>query len=457
MKYACLCIAVLFLSCQKSSLESGKPEGWAKESHSNDVPPNYPQVLPDAEVKTVTIYLGSDKWAAISKDMLGRTARNFGSSTPVAGITPPPGNGGLDAVPGDPIWVESVISQNEKKWKHVAFRLKGNASLAGSWQSGIYKLPFKLKFDEYEDTYPEINNQRFYGFKELSFSPCYGDYTFMKDKLVAELFREGGVPAAKSAFYKVYIDFGQGVKYCGVYNAIEVIDDTMIKDQFNLSNANVYKPESDLTKFDINLFEKQTNKTAADYTDITGFVSVLNSSLRTSNPAKWKSDLEAVFDVDHFLRYLAINNTIANWDSYGVLRHNYYMVNRQGKMTWIPYDLNLSMQLQGGLNNSRFALSFEMKEVTAAWPLIRFLIDQPDYYEKYKGYVKKFSEEVYIPTKINTKIDQYYTLIKPFVNGVEPEQPKYSHLPNSAKFEESIQSMKAFITTRKTVVTNFVN
>jgi hypothetical protein len=247
------------------------------------------------------------------------------------------------------------------------------------------------------------------------------------------------------------------MKYCGVYNTIEVIDDTMIQDQFNLKNANVYKPESDLTKFDINLFEKQTNKTAADYSDITGLVSVLNSSLRTSDPTKWKKDLEAVFDVDHFLRYLAINNTIANWDSYGVLRHNYYMVNNQGKMTWIPYDLNLSMQLQGGSNNSRFALSFEMKEVTAAWPLIRFLIDQPDYYEKYRAYVKKFSEEIYLPNKINAKIDRYYTLIKPFVNGTEPEQPKYSHLPNAAKFDESIQSMKAFITTRKTVVTNFIN
>ena len=38
-----------------------------------------------------------------------------------------------------------------------------------------YKLPFKLDFDEFEDTYPEIDDQRFYGFKQLSFSSNCSD------------------------------------------------------------------------------------------------------------------------------------------------------------------------------------------------------------------------------------------------------------------------------------------
>lgn len=33
---------------------------------------------------------------------------------------------------------------------------------------GDSKLPLKLDFDEFEDDYPEIENQRFYGFKQLS-------------------------------------------------------------------------------------------------------------------------------------------------------------------------------------------------------------------------------------------------------------------------------------------------
>lgn len=431
-------------------------EGWSKESHTNDVAPNYGQVVPESEVRSVTIHLGKTNWANISYDMLNRTARYFGSRTAVVGITPPAGNGSLDAVPGDPIWVDATIEQANKKWVHVGFRLKGNASLSSSWQSGIYKLPFKLKFDEYEDKFKDTENQRFFGFKELSFAPCFGDNTFMKDKLVGELFREGGIPTAKSAFYKVYIDFGKGIKYCGVYNMIEVIDDTFIEDQYSSKNANVYKPETDLLTFHTNLFEKQNNKTTPDYSDAKGFIETLNSPKRLTDVQNWKEELESKFNVDHFLRYLAINNTIANWDSYGVLKHNYYLVNKKNRFHWVPYDLNLSMQLQGGLNNSRFALSFEMKEITSAWPLIRYIIDQPDYYARYKMYVKEFATNVYIPLKIEAKIDKYYALIKPFVNGTEPEQPFHTHLSSPANFENSIASMKAFIRTRTVTVGEFI-
>jgi spore coat protein H len=464
-KIICFFLIIGFFSCKKDSTITvqeppseipNKAEGWSKESHSNDVPPDYGQVIPDAEVRSITIHVGKTNWANISYDMLQRTARYFGNRTPVVGITPPAGNGSLDAVPGDPIWVDATIEQGKKKWIHVGFRLKGNASLSGSWQSGIYKLPFKLKFDEYEDKFTDTKDQRFFGFKELSFAPCFGDNTFMKDKLVGELFREGGIPTAKSAFYKVYIDFGQGVKYCGVYNMIEVIDDTFIDNQYGSNNYNVYKPETDLLTFQTNLYEKQNNKTAADYSDVIALVNALNSPLRLTNTQKWLEELEARCNVDHFLKYLAINNTIANWDSYGVLKHNYYFVTKKNRIHWVPYDLNLSMQLQGGLNNSRFALSFEMKEITAAWPLIRYLIDQPDYYARYKYFVKEFATNVYIPNKIDEKIDKYTLLIKPFVNGIEPEQPFYSHLGAPQNFENSIAGMKSFIRSRKVAVEEFV-
>jgi len=33
-----------------------------------------------------------------------------------------------------------------------------------------HKYPFRLNFDKFEDDYPEIDNQRFYGFDELIFN-----------------------------------------------------------------------------------------------------------------------------------------------------------------------------------------------------------------------------------------------------------------------------------------------
>lgn len=42
-----------------------------------------------------------------------------------------------------------------------------------------------------------------------------------------------------------------------------------------------------------------------------------------------------MFDVDGFLRYLAVNGIIQNWDTYGRMVHNYFLYNapETGKLT----------------------------------------------------------------------------------------------------------------------------
>ncbi|MDP1813034.1 MAG: CotH kinase family protein, partial [Leadbetterella sp.] len=334
--------------------------------------PDYSWVFPEEEIRIIRIKIGVENWEKIQRDMEMRIARKFGSQTAIPGVTPLKASV-LDVVPGDPIYVKAEVTQGDFTWKNVGFRLKGNASLNSSWRSGIYKLPFKIQFDEFEDQHKEIKNQRFFGFRELSFSPSFGDNTFMKEKLLTSLFRKNGVLACKVANYKVYIDFGQGSKYCGVYQVIESVVEHLVNNQIGKEVGNVYKPESSFQSFNVAEFEKQNNKTLADYEDVKQFVSVLNSNQRLSNKAQWKKDLELIFDVKSFLRYLAVNNTVGNWDGYGQITHNYFLLNVDQKLNYLPYDMNLSFQMKGG--NNRTALTFEMKEVANQWPIIRYLID----------------------------------------------------------------------------------
>lgn len=417
--------------------------------------PDYTWVLPEEAIRSITINVGQENWAKIQKDMEWRTARKFGSATTIPGVTPPAGNGGLDAVPGDPIFVQAEVKQSENTWSNVGFRLKGNASLNGSWRSGIYKLPFKLKFDEWEDQYPDIKNQRFYGFKELSFAPSYADDSFLKEKLLTKLFRDNGVMACKIAYYKVYIDFGQGVKYCGIYQAIETVEEHMVEGQTGKKVGNVYKPESNLLQFVTTQIEKQNNQELADYTDIRKLISVLNSPTRINNYPDWKKELEAVFDVKEFLRYLAINNTVGNWDSYGVLAHNYFLVNTDGVMHWVPYDLNLSFQLRGGSNNSRFALSMDMKEVTNQWPLVRYIVDDPEYFAYYKSAVKEFIQKHFNPTTMGAYIQKHKTILQPNFTGTGVEAPPYSHLRSPQNFEVALTALEKYINERYQVALAF--
>lgn len=416
--------------------------------------PDYSWVFPDEQIRTITVNVGQENWVKIQNDMEWRTARKFGSSTTIPGVTPPVG-AALDAVYGDPIFVQAEIKQGGNTWTKVGFRLKGNASLNGSWRSGIYKLPFKLKFDEWEDQYPDIKNQRFYGFKELSFAPSYGDDSFLREKLLTQLFRNNDVMACKVAYYKVYIDFGKGSKYCGIYQAIETVEEHMVEVQTGKKVGNVYKPESNMQQFLTGQFEKQNNQTVADYTDVKQLITILNSPLRVRDSAQWKKDLEAVFDVKEFLRYLAVNNTVGNWDSYGVLTHNYFLANTDGVLHWIPYDLNLSFQMRGGSNNSRFALSMDMKEVSNQWPLIRYIVDDSEYFAYYKSAVKEFIRKDFNPAMMGAYIQKHKAILQPNFTGTGVEAPPYSHLQNPNNFETAITALEKYINERYQVALAF--
>lgn len=514
VKYFLLAGCVFLYACKvKEDVDPDETGGsnlaltpdWTEATHSKNADPNYDVVFPQDKVNTLEITMTTTDWENIQADMLTKAGFAFGSGAGtstmpggggqaggggtiptdstftgggVPGGTPPTGGGAagggaaagggnagggaLDIISGDPIYVATSVKFNGKEWYHVGFRLKGNSSLSGAWREGIYKLPFKLNFDEFEDDYPEIKNQRFYGFKEFSMSPGYDDNSLMRDKLASDLFRNAGVPAAKTAFYKIYINFGSGLKYCGVYTMVEVIDDTMVENQFGEDNGNIYKPESTFQSFTQSEFEKKNNETEANWSDVQSIITYLNASTRTSNATQWRSNLESVFNVDHFVKVQAVNNVIVNWDAYGSMAHNYYLYNHSSKkMMWIPWDFNLSMtassnSTQVGGGASMRGVSLSMSEVTSSWPLLRYIADDATYYTKYKSYVKEFTENQFTVDKVNAMIDKNYNLIAPYVIGTEPEQKGYTYLSSSSDFTNAITALKAHIVTRNAAVKDFL-
>ncbi len=424
---------------------------WTDASHGQ-VTPNYAVAFPQAAVNTIEITLTTTQWASVRADMTTLYGYDFGARRGAGGAFPS----------DDPDYIAVPVKYNGKTWKKVGFRLKGNSTLTSAWGDGNYKLPFRLKIDEWEDTYPAIKNQRFYGFQELSFSPGRSDPSLIREKSTADILRLGGVPAAQTAFYRVSIDFGQGLRYCGVYTAVEVIDDTMVKDQFGEDKGNLYKPESALRTFVQTQFEKKNNSSSS-YADVQALVTELNSPLRLTNAAQWRTNLEAVFNVDHFLKWLAINNALVNWDVYGAIAHNYYLYNSPAKkLTWIPWDHNEALTgspgiigTVGGAPGPGRGLSLSMNEVSTAWPLLRFLVDDSTYAARYRGHLRTFNTTVLNPTALGAMFDRYIALIAPFVVGVNGEQVGATYT-SAAQFTAALPALKAHIESRKALVTSYV-
>jgi spore coat protein H len=119
--------------------------------------------------------------------------------------------------PENPMWVPATITFEGNTWTSVGVRYKGNSSLTSGWRGGSLKLPLKLDFDEFEEDYPEIDDQRFYGFKQLSLANGFKDASFLRDAATANVLAEAGLPAAATAFYTVVLDYGEGSVRLGLY------------------------------------------------------------------------------------------------------------------------------------------------------------------------------------------------------------------------------------------------
>lgn len=421
---------------------------WTEESHSNDVDPNHAQVFDDTAVKRFDFVVTPERWQSMLDDMTA-TYGEFGQR--------PAGNGLLDTEE-NPIFVPADVYYDGTQWYRVGIRFKGNSSLQSSWQAGILKLSFKMDFDEFEDDYPQIDNQRFYGFKKFSLKNNFDDPSQLREKVAADVFAKAGMAVSHTAFYALYVDHGTGPEYFGLYTLVEEVDGEVLDTQFTSDDGNLYKPEEGGASFVEGSFaeenfEKKTNEDDADWSDIQALFTALHDDTATTDPATWRENLEAIFDVNVFLKYLAVNGIIQNWDTYGRMPHNYYLYNDPAteKLIWIPWDNNEALQTgkQGG------ALSLDFSNLTgSAWPLIEKIYADEIYKAQYNAYLTEVIGFAFETTETQTLYDTYAYLVEPFATT---ERSGYSFLNGATDFTNGVATLKSHASSRATAVESYLS
>lgn len=437
------------MACKK---EIFVPDGQVNDglaSHNNGHPANYDVVFDNTKVHRIDIVFSADEWCDMQEDLTDKVGESSGGG-PGGGAPPGGGTPGGTLESEKPSYFPADIYFNGLVWKHVGVRYKGNSSLRAN--SG--KLPLRFNFDEFEADFEGISNQRFYGFKEIAMRSNYNDPSLIREKTADDLFRNFGVPAVHTAYYEVYINKGDGAEYYGVFTMCEIIFDTFLQDYFGSNTGNCYKPEDDGASFaqngfTLDGFALKTNNGMGNKSDVQAMYNYLHASNRISNPEQWRKSLESVFDVDGFLKYLAVNNTIQNWDTYGLMPHNYFMYHdpADGLLKWVVWDNNEAFQT-GKMDG---AISLEMTEVGTDWPLINFIQADETYFTTYKGYVKSFIE-----TSFETsRMDGIYTNAQVLLQGyADAERSGYSYV--NGQFSSAISEMKSHNVSRVSAASAFV-
>ncbi|MBE0637689.1 MAG: CotH kinase family protein [Bacteroidales bacterium] len=338
--------------------------------------------------------------------------------------------------------------------EEVGFRLRGNTSRQSA------KKSFKVSFNTYQ------KGRKYYGLEKINLNGEHNDPSVTRAKLFWDLCREFGIPAPRSNHVRVYINNN----YYGLYLNVEHIDEEFAGSRFGNQYGNLYKclypadlkylgsnPNAyKLQMGDRRVYDLKTNTAYDDYSDIAHFIHVLNNT----PIASLACELENVFNVQDYLRIMAIDVFTGDWDGYIFNKNNFYLYQNpvSGKFEYIPYDVDNTFGIDwfgvdwGTRNIYQWAPSNQQNEPR---PLYNRLMEVPRYRDLYSYYLNQIIQELIVQPGYFAYIESIRDKIYPYIID-DPYYP-LDYGFNAGAFLQSFESdwgahvkygIKPYITTR---------
>jgi len=362
-------------------------------------------------------------------------------------------------------YISADVVINGESFYTVGIRTKGNSSLSqvvNMEDSDRYSINFKFNY--------YVKGQTCYGLDNFCINNLLGDTTYMKDYLSYDIMKYIGVETPLMNYASVTVngdDFG-------FYLALERYEKSFLDRVYDTSGGQLYSVKTvmgqDENSMDHNAgqngaapndqkesdgaegqWEQPDNQNGGMgilpmgsmggrgggdlvYVDdnISSYRSIFNNAQFLKNSDKDKqrvitaiknlnegTNLEQYFDVDEILRYLAAHTVVVNLDSYSSsMAQNYYIYERDGKITILPWDYGLAFggfQSDSASSVVNFPIDTPVSGVSMEdRPLINKLLEVPEYKDKYHEYLQQivdgyFVSGVFAETvmELDAKINNY--------------------------------------------------
>ena len=301
------------------------------------------------------------------------------------------------------------VSINGVTYTNVGIRPKGNTSLLQvASDNTTDRFSFKLEFDHY------VKGQTCDGLDKLVLNNLMSDATYCKEYITYDMLQYLGV--ASSLFSYANIDVN-GESW-GLYLALEAIEESFANRCYGTSYGNLYKPDGlDMENKAGNLKESVLDSAVFDVTqeDKKRLIASLKNITEGTN-------IEECIDIDAMLLYIIANVFVVNDDSYFAnMAHNYYLYEKDGKVTMLPWDYNLAF---GGFFQSD-ATDLVNRPIDTVLngvsdeqrPLISQIMSVKEYKEQYHNYMDQFIREYFESGYFKERMTQIDTLIYDYVKN----------------------------------------
>lgn len=350
----------------------------------------------------------------------------------------------------DKKYASCTVVIDGEKYANVGIRAKGSSSLEGVTEAGSTKYSFKMEFDHYEKA---IN---YHGLDKLTLNNFIFDNTHMMDYLTYQMMADFGVSSPLCSYTNITVNG----KKCGFYLAIEGMEESFLKRNYGSNYGNFYKSEgsdggTENTEDIVNqdeLSEEQCEDVNLQYIDekfesYNLFFDHAKTKITSKDKKRFISsikdlnkgnNLEHAVDVEKVIRYFIVHNFVVNGDSYtGEDAHNYYIYEKDGKLSMIPWDYNMSFGtfLEG---EASAIVNTPINDALNNRPMQSWIFQNEKYINMYHKYYREFLDSA----DITKRIEDTAALIAPYV---EKDPSKFC---SYEEFQNAVHSLNSFCNLR---------
>lgn len=360
-------------------------------------------------VWTIHLSFTAEQWDAMEPK---RVSRSRGSGSFLQG--PEGGRNGIASAFGWTFdYVRADLEFGTNGFKDVGVRYKGNGTFLTSRRT--LKRSLKVDLNQF------VKGQKFAGMSQLNLHNSVRDPSSMNEAIAYGLFRQGGVPAPRTAYARVFITVAgkHDRKYFGLYTLVEDVGNNFIEERFGTSKGAILKPVTPNLFSDLGDDWKRYNQTY----DPKGSLSdeekqrVIEFCKFTSRAdgAEFAAKLPEYIDIDNFARYMAITVWLADLDGILGPGQNYYVYlnPKTQKFIFIPWDQDQTFG-QFPLRTSqeqRDNLSLH-KPWSGANRFLEKVFKTEPFKKAYLARLEEFNKSIFQTQPIHRQVDELATVLR---------------------------------------------
>jgi spore coat protein H len=293
--------------------------------------------------------------------------------------------------------IATVTEKGEKKemkFTDVAIKLKG---AVGSFRGLDDRPALTLNMDKFHD------GQSFHGLDKFHLNNSVQDGSLMNELVTGHVFRQAGVPAARTTHARVWLN----KRDLGIYVLKEGFDPAFLRNWFDKPTGNLY--DGGFCREIDQPLEKDCGKGPDNHSDL----KALRAACAIADVAKRQAELEKVLDIDQFLSFAAMEMLTSHWDGYCRARNNYrlYFNPANGKAVFFPHGTD---QMFGDPN---FPL-FDVGGIVGS-----AVLQVPEFRQRYHKRLEELTP-LLDPEKLNPVIDGVSKRLKPVLEAMNKDQAR---------------------------------